>query len=56
MSDEKPSELAWAESIVGLAERFHVLPSAVLAEDADMLRMLALLDPDLGTAPGPVED
>lgn len=55
MSDEKPSELAWAESIVGLAERFHVLPSAILAEDAGLLRMLALLNPDLGRADGPVD-
>jgi hypothetical protein len=49
--DSKPSELEWAETVIRLAERFHVLPSAVLAEDSDMLRMLALLDPDCGKMP-----
>lgn len=49
----KPSELAWAETAVQLAERFHVLPSAVMNEDADLLRMLALLDPELNHAAGP---
>lgn len=44
----KPPELAWAETVVSLCDRFHVLPSAVLAEDAELLRMLALLDPDVG--------
>jgi hypothetical protein len=46
----KPPELAWAETVIGLAERFHVLPSAVLAEDAGLLRMLNLIDPDCGKA------
>lgn len=36
--------------MITLAERFHVLPSAVLAEDSEMLRMLALLDPKCGKA------
>ena len=52
MKTLKPSELEWAERVVGLAERFHVLPSAVLAEDAGLLRMLELLDPDCGKAEG----
>ena len=46
----KPAELYWAERVVALAERFGVLPSAVLAEDASLLRMLELLNPDLGKA------
>jgi hypothetical protein len=46
----KPPELAWAETVIGLAERFHVLPSAVLAEDAGLLRMLNLIDPKCGKA------
>lgn len=48
MKQGKPAELSWAETVVGLAERFHVLPSAVLAEDVELLQMLALLDPDCG--------
>ncbi len=50
MKTDKPAELAWAEAVIGLAERFGVLPSAVLAEDASLLRMLRLLDDDLGKA------
>ncbi len=50
MRTPKPAELAWAETVVGLAERFHVLPSAVLDEPAETLAMLALLDPDCGKA------
>lgn len=46
----KPPELAWAELVIGLADRWHVLPSAVLAESSDTLRMLALLDPGIGKA------
>ena len=46
----KPPALRWAENIVALAERFGVLPSAVLEEDAAILRMLALIDPDCGKA------
>lgn len=50
MKTPKPAELAWAETVIGLCDRFHVLPSAVLAEDAGLLRMLNLLDPDCGQA------
>lgn len=50
MKQDKPPELEWAEIVVGLAERFGVLPSAVMAEDAGLLRMLGLLDPDCGKA------
>lgn len=50
MKVDKPGELTWAETVVSLAERFGVLPSAVLAEDAEILRMLNLLDPDCGKA------
>jgi hypothetical protein len=46
----KPAELAWAEQVLYLCDRFGVLPSAVLAEDAGLLRMLALVDPDCGKA------
>jgi len=47
---DKPAELTWAETVIGLCERFGQLPSAVLAEDADLLRMLNLMDPDCGKA------
>ena len=50
MKVDKPPELTWAETIVSLGERFHALPSAVLAEDAAVLRMVNLLDPDCGKA------
>lgn len=50
MKQGKPAEFTWAETIVSLAERFGVLPSAVLDEDAEVLRMLNLLDPDCGKA------
>ena len=46
----KPPELDWAERVIALSERFHALPSAVLGEDSEMLRMLALLNPDCGKA------
>jgi hypothetical protein len=36
----KPRELAQAELILGLCERFGCLPSALLQEDATILRML----------------
>lgn len=45
-----PAELYWAHEVVRLAERFGVLPSAVLAEPTSTLRMLELLDPDCGKA------
>lgn len=50
MRGDKPPELAWAETVLALADRFGVLPSAVLAEDAGLLRMLNLVDPDCGKA------
>ena len=50
MKQGKPPQLAWAETIVGLCDRFGVLPSAVLAEDAELLLMLNLVDPDCGKA------
>jgi hypothetical protein len=46
----KPAQLAWAEQVIALCDRFHVLPSAVLAEDAGLLRMLNLIDPECGKA------
>lgn len=50
MRTDKPVELTWAERVVALADRFHVLPSQVLEEDAGTLRMLGLLNPDCGKA------
>jgi len=35
--------------IIGLCERFHKLPSEVLAEDANLLRMLLIIQE--GTPP-----
>jgi hypothetical protein len=35
--------------ILGVCDRFHVLPSAVLAEDASLLRLLRI--EELGTPP-----
>lgn len=46
----RPVELHWAETLVALGERFGQLPSAIAAEDAGLLRMLNLLDPDCGKA------
>ena len=39
----KPWELARAELIDGLCQRYHCLPSELLREDASLLRMLAIL-------------
>lgn len=50
MRTPKPGALAFAEILIGLCDRFGQLPSAVLDEDASLLRMLALLDPDCGKA------
>ncbi len=50
MKVDKPKALTWAETVVQLCERFHVLPSALLAEDAGLLVMLKLIDPDCGKA------
>jgi hypothetical protein len=37
---ERPAELATAEIVIGLCDRWHCLPSQVLAEPAWVLRML----------------
>jgi hypothetical protein len=50
VKQDEPPQLYWARQVIGLAERFHVLPSAVLAEDVGTLRMLGLLDPNCGKA------
>ncbi len=39
-----PGEVLEAEIIVGLAERFHVLPSKVLDEPVELLRLIILAD------------
>lgn len=39
-----PAEVVEAEIIVKLAERFHVLPSSVLAEPVELLRLILLAD------------
>ena len=39
----KPSELEQAEIIDGICQRYSCLPSAVLAEDVGILRMLAII-------------
>jgi hypothetical protein len=39
----KPGELIEAEIIIDLCERFHCLPSALLAEDAQLFRWLRIL-------------
>jgi len=39
----KPAELARWELVDMLAQRYHVLPSAVLAEDVSLLRGLSIL-------------
>ncbi len=38
----KPGELAQAEMVLALCERFHCLPSALEKEDASLLMMLAV--------------
>ena len=38
----KPSELAEAEMILGLCERFHCLPSQIVEEDASLLRLILI--------------
>jgi hypothetical protein len=47
---DKPDALTWAETVLSLCDRFHALPSAILAEDAELLRMINLTDPDCGKA------
>ena len=46
----KPTELELAEIIDGICQRYSCLPSAVLAEDVGILRMLAIV------SEGKVED
>lgn len=38
-----PAELWEASTIIGLCDRFHCLPSQLLAEDASLLRLLAIV-------------
>ncbi len=40
----KPHALANADLIINLCERFHCLPSQLLKEDAEFLRLLAIHD------------
>ncbi len=40
----KPAELATAETIINLCERFGCLPSALYAEDAEIFRLIRLVD------------
>ena len=58
-----PAELARAQFMDGLCQRYHCLPSAILREDVGILRMLELLrmgGPEAGTeparAPAPAAD
>ena len=37
-----PGEVITARLVLGLCDRFHKLPSEVLAERGDMLRLLAI--------------
>jgi hypothetical protein len=37
-----PVEVMEARIVLGLSDRFHKLPSEVLAESTDMLRLLAI--------------
>lgn len=39
----KPAEAVWAETVVELCREFHCLPSQLLQEDIEFLRMLALV-------------
>ena len=40
----KPWELACAELIDGLCQRYHCLPSEIMKEDSSLLKMLAILN------------
>jgi hypothetical protein len=40
----KPAELDQVETVLALCERFHALPSQVLAEDASILRLVKVHD------------
>jgi hypothetical protein len=39
----KPNELELAEIVDGICQRYSCLPSAVMAEDVGILRMLAIV-------------
>lgn len=39
----KPAALDEAELIDGLCQRYHCLPSALLAEDVSVIKMLAIV-------------
>ena len=41
---KKPIELDTAETIDGICQRYSCLPSALLAEDVGILRMLAIVN------------
>lgn len=41
---KKPTELAHAELVDGLAQRYSQLPSAILDEPTTILKMLAILE------------
>ena len=47
----KPVELTYAETIIGLCDRFHCLPSQLENESAELLRMLRIIE--LGGKGGP---
>lgn len=38
----KPGELAVAETVLSLCREFHVLPSQLYAEDAELLRLIRI--------------
>jgi len=40
---KKPTELEIAEIVDGICQRYSCLPSAVLAEDVGVLRLLAIV-------------
>ena len=43
-----------AELILGLCDRFHCLPSQLLAEDVQVLKLLAIANYGMDRAPEPV--
>jgi hypothetical protein len=45
----KPGELIEAELVLGLCDRFHCLPSQLMAEDARLLRWVRVQE--LGSPP-----
>ena len=40
----EPDELSRANLLISLCERFHKLPSEILAEDAQLLQLLQIRD------------